>query len=468
MLLTITEFIGRFHPVLVHLPIGFLLIGLLLQWLTPKEKYQVSNEVIKVVILSGMIAAILAGITGYLLSLSNNYEEDLMGWHMWMGVGVAVISILLYAKISYRQFDISQRILSVALFFFILITGHLGGSLTHGTDYFFSALNGNQTDTIKQKVIADVQEAVVYADIIQPILQQRCYTCHGPKKQKGGLRMDDFSLLMKGGKEGKVISAGNATESEIIQRLKLPKEDDDHMPPRQKPQLNEKQIALIHWWIENGASVEKKVNAISQPEIIKPHLLALQTGLVEHKAPANIPQEPVEPVEDKAVEQLKNKGVIVMPVSQNSNYIMANFITASNINDKDLSLLLPLKKQLVWLKLGDTKISDSALNYIAQCTNITFLQVNNTSITDKGLVLLKSLNKLQSLNLVATNVTANGVLSLKNLNELSTLYLYQTKVDRKDWPQLKKQFPKTILDSGRYVVPLLPTDTLIVKPKAVK
>ncbi len=60
------------------------------------------------------------------------------------------------------------------------------------------------------------------------------------------------------------------------------------------------------------------------------------------------------------------------------------------------------------------------------------------------------------------------MLGLKNLNELSTLYLYQTKVDRKDWPQLKKQFPKTILDSGRYVVPLLPTDTLIVKPKAVK
>jgi uncharacterized membrane protein/mono/diheme cytochrome c family protein len=460
------EFIGHLHPVLVHLPIGFLLIGLLLQWLTSKEKYHVSNEVIKVVIFSGMITAILACITGYLLSLSDDYEEDLIEWHMWMGIGVAVISILLYAKINYVQFDALYRILSVALFFFILITGHLGGSLTHGTDYFFSALNDSHSDTIKQKEIADVQQADLYADVVQPILQQRCYTCHGSKKQKGGLRMDDFNLLMKGGKDGRIIIARNATESEMIKRLQLPKEDDDHMPPKQKPQLNEKQIALIHWWIENGADAEKKVKDIPQPEIIKPYLLALQAGHAEHKAPGNVPEDPVEKAEDKAVEQLKNKSVIVMPVSRNSNYIMANFVTASNINDKDLSLLLPLKKQLVWLKLGDTKISDSALNYVSQCTNITFLQLHNTNVTDNGLALLKSLNKLQSLNLVATNVTANGVLALKNLNKLSTLYLYQTKVDKKDWLLLKKQFPKTILDSGRYFVPLLPTDTTVVKPKA--
>ncbi len=462
------EFIGHLHPVLVHLPIGFLLIGLLLQWLSSKEKYQVSKQVIKVVIFSGMIAAILACITGYFLSLSDDYEDDLIEWHMWMGIGVAAISILLYAKIRYVQFDILYRVLSVALFFFILITGHLGGSLTHGTDYFFSVLNDKHSDTVKQKAIADVQQAVVYTDVIQPILQQRCYICHGPKKQKGGLRMDDFNLLMKGGKEGRVIIAGNATGSEMIKRLQLPKEDDDHMPPKQKPQLNERQIALIHWWIENGADAEKKVKEIPQPEIIKPYLLALQTGHAEYKAPGNVPEDPVEKVEDKAVEHLKNKGVIVMPVSQNSNYIMANFVTASNINDKDLSLLLPLKKQLVWLKLGDTKITDSALAYVAQCTNITFLQLHNTNITDNGLALLKSLHKLQSLNLVATNVTANGILTLKNLNQLSTLYLYETKVERKDWLQLKNEFPKTILDSGRYVVPLLPTDTMVVKSQAVK
>ena len=135
MLLTITEFIGRFHPVLVHLPIGFLLISLLLQWLSAKEKYHISKEVIKLVVLCGMIAAIISCITGYLLSLSGDYEEDIKDWHMWMGIGVAAISMLIYAKISYRQYGIQYKILSVVLLLLILITGHLGGSLTQAESH---------------------------------------------------------------------------------------------------------------------------------------------------------------------------------------------------------------------------------------------------------------------------------------------------------------------------------------------
>ena len=54
---------------------------------------------------------------------------------MWMGIGVAAVSILLYAKINHKQFDAWQRILSVVLLLLIFITGHLGGSLTHGSDY---------------------------------------------------------------------------------------------------------------------------------------------------------------------------------------------------------------------------------------------------------------------------------------------------------------------------------------------
>ena len=84
--------------------------------------------------------------------------------------------------------------------------------------------------------------------------------------------------------------------------------------------------------------------------------MLLQAGHEEHKLPANIPSAPVEKTDNKAVQQLKDKGVIVLPVAQNSNYLSANFITATNITDKDLALLLPIKKQLVWLKCGDTKI----------------------------------------------------------------------------------------------------------------
>jgi hypothetical protein len=87
------------------------------------------------------------------------------------------------------------------------------------------------------------------------------------------------------------------------------------------------------------------------------------------------------------------------------------------------------------------------------------LQLSNTGITDKGLALLTSLKELRSLSLVATKVSANGLLALKGLKNLATIYLYQTNLDRSKWDQLKASFPKTVLDTGGYSVPILASDT---------
>jgi uncharacterized membrane protein/mono/diheme cytochrome c family protein len=468
MLLTITEFIGRFHVLLVHLPIGFLLIGLLLQWLSVYEKYQISQQVIKVIIFCGMIAAILSCITGYLLSLNGDYDESLVGWHMWMGISVVSISFLLYARLLSGRLDIWYKLISVALLILIFITGHLGGSLTHGPDYLTSALSDEQDSVvIIQKIIPNIEEAKVYADVIQPMLQARCYTCHSSKRQKNNLRLDSPDWILKGGKNGPVLNA-NPEESKLLKRILLPREDDDHMPPKQKPQLTEKQIALIHWWIDQGADFNKKVKDLEQPQLIQPYLLGLQSDHLEKKAIPIIPMEPVEKADEKSLQPLIDKGAIIIPVSKNSNYLMANFISATDITDADMKLLLPVKKQLAWLKFNDTGIGDSALSVVGQCTNVTLLQLNHTKVTDSGLRFLTGLDKLQSISLVGTKVTTEGVLQLKTIKGLQSIYLYQTAVNKKDWPVLKKAFPKTEMDSGGYVVPLLTTDTTVVKAKVSK
>jgi len=116
------------------------------------------------------------------------------------------------------------------------------------------------------------------------------------------------------------------------------------------------------------------------------------------------------------------------------------------------------------LKLGSSPITDSALQVIAQFKNLMKLQLEYTKITDKGLASLISLENLRYLNLVGTGVTEKGVLQLKDLKNLRSIYLYQTGVKRSEWHDLKKAFPKTLIDSGGYVVPLLPTDTTEVKP----
>jgi hypothetical protein len=139
---------------------------------------------------------------------------------------------------------------------------------------------------------------------------------------------------------------------------------------------------------------------------------------------------------------------------------MAHFTNASDVTDKDLSLLLPLKSQLVWLKLGNTKISDSALKTISQCINLHALWLNHTAVTDKGLPALQPLKSLQTLNLVGTQVTANGLLTLRALQQLKTLYLYQTGVNQAGWGSLKQAFPHTLIDTGGYAVPTLASDTV--------
>lgn len=144
---------------------------------------------------------------------------------------------------------------------------------------------------------------------------------------------------------------------------------------------------------------------------------------------------------------------------------MANYVNNDSVNSQDIALLLPIKKQLAWLKLGNTSISDSSMAVIAQCSNLTRLQLDHTDITDKGLKLLSPLATLQSLNLVGTNVTVEGVMALKDLKSLQAVYLYQTNVNRKDWNVLQKTFPGVQIDSGGYSIPFMETDTMVVKPK---
>ena len=472
MLLNITEFLGRFHPLIVHLPIGILLIALLLQYLSAKEKYASLNAAVNIVLLIGMISAFASCITGYLLSMSGEYDDTTVSWHMWMGIGVAIVSALMYVKRVNRQFGLDYKIMSVGLLVLIFITGHLGGSLTHGSDYLTSALFENSQGTkFKRKPVPNVQQAFAYADIVEPVLHEKCYGCHGATKQKGKLRMDKPELLMKGGKDGVVIKPGKAEESEMIKRLLLPVDDEHHMSPKEKPQLTEKEIEVLKWWIASGASFDKKVNQLAQTDKIKPVLLSFQNageeegeGTVSDK---DVPAQPVEKADDKAIATLKQRGAIVMPVAQNSNYLDVNFLEDSTVTDKDAQLLLPLQKQLFSLKLQKTSVTDAALAILDKCDRLVRLNISHTAITDKGLPSLSKMSNLKYINLVATGVTTAGVMQLQSLKALKKIYLYQTNINKADWPRLRETFKNVQLDSGGYAVPTLVSDTTEVKPKTL-
>lgn len=458
-LITVSEAIGRFHPLLVHLPIGILLMAVLLHWLADSPKYGISPQAVRLLYVAGIGGALLSTITGFLLSNSGDYEGSTVAWHMWLGIFTTFLSLLVFARYAQQKRD--AKGLSILLLLALSLTGHFGGSLTHGDDYLTAAWVAEEGEGIALKPIPDVQQAAVYADVVQPLLRSRCYNCHGAQKKKGGLRMDTEEGLLKGGKGGELIKKGNARESELIKRLLLPREHEDHMPPKEKPQLTEAQVALLHWWIEQGAPFDKKIAELDQPQQLQPILASLQAASNKPAADPLIPGKTVKPADAAAIKALQEKSVVVLPVEKASPWLALNFVTA-RFTDADAALLLPLKEQLLLVKLNDAAVGDATLEVLAQCTNVAVLHLNNTSISDAGLAKLKSLSNLRSLSVTGTNVSAQGIAALRHLPKLQNIYLFGTKAAGKEAANLKALFPKTMLDTGGYSLAARVSDTALV------
>lgn len=465
-LLTVSDLFGPFHPVLVHLPIGMLLLALLMQWLSSKEKYVGLKPAIPIAYLAGSIGAVLSCITGWLLASGGEYDESILDIHRWMGISVATFSIAGYyfARKPGNRFQLWGAVLLAIL---IPVTGHLGGTLSYGEGYLTKGFSSISKDSAAvQKVIANAQEAIVFTDIIQPVLQEKCYSCHGEKKQKGGLRLDGSEWIVKGGKDGKVVTAGNPGASELYKRVIMDPLEEKHMPPKGKPQLSEQQRVLLHWWIATGLNFTKKAKELEQPVAIKTVLSALEKTAVSKKP--DLPAAPVEQVPEEVLNRLRNAGVTISPVAMNSNYLTANFVNMQLVDNKTDSLLQQVKKQLLWLKMPGAQLSNKVWETIASFTNLAKLSLEHSNITDADLAKFKTLKQIQWLNLVGTKISIKGLEQLKELPLLTSLYLAQTSIQKTDWPLLQKIFPRAKLDSGGYQVSFLATDTQLLKSPPVR
>ncbi|MFO0878168.1 MAG: PSD1 and planctomycete cytochrome C domain-containing protein [Gemmataceae bacterium] len=94
---------------------------------------------------------------------------------------------------------------------------------------------------------------VDYRKQVKPILEARCYACHGALKQKGKLRLDTAALAFKGGSSGPAIAKGEPAKSELLLRVTA-KEPGDRMPPEHEGSpLSPAQIDILRDWIRAGA-----------------------------------------------------------------------------------------------------------------------------------------------------------------------------------------------------------------------
>ncbi len=464
-MLFITEVVAHFHPVLVHLPIGILLLAILFHWLSTKEKYAGLSTAIPIAYLAGSITALLSCITGYLLSGSGEYDETTLNLHQWMGILVAFVSATGYLFSRTKNYS-QLKWVSIALLILLTVTGHLGGTLTHGEGYLWKGSSESKKDsTAGTKLIANAQEAIVYKDIIQPMLQQKCYNCHAATKQKGGLRLDSEEWIIKGGKNGKVLVAGSIDSSEVYKRIILDPIEEKHMPPKGKSQLTEQERVLLQWWIASGADFAKKSKEIAQTSAIKTALSALEKTEIVASKRTDVPDVEIAKASETILESLRKKSVTVFEISANSNWLSANFVNCTKWDADIEKNMSSLKDQLIWLKIPGAQLQESSWKTIAALTNLRRLSAEHSSITDKDLEQLNSLNQLQYLNLVDTKITAKGLLQLKANTNITNLFLSRTGIGAQEFNTLKLKFPKAVIDTGGYNVPFIATDTQQLHPK---
>jgi hypothetical protein len=101
---------------------------------------------------------------------------------------------------------------------------------------------------------------------VQPLLAERCYSCHGVEKQKGGLRLDRKADALAGGDSGKVILPGESAESVLIHNV-AGVDPDNLMPPKGKAEpLTPRQIGVLRAWIDAGASWPDEVADAARPQ----------------------------------------------------------------------------------------------------------------------------------------------------------------------------------------------------------
>ncbi len=150
----ITSFnVARLHPVLVHLPIGFLILTLLLDLLRKKFSGPGYEESIRIGLLASVVSSFLTVITGLMLAEQGSYDQSSLALHRGLGIATAILSLILYLGHT-EKISLFKRLYSFLVpvtLVVVGVAGHFGGTLTHGPDYLFTA----PIDTIKESEIPD-------------------------------------------------------------------------------------------------------------------------------------------------------------------------------------------------------------------------------------------------------------------------------------------------------------------------
>ena len=449
----IYQFFGRFHTMLVHLPIGFIVLAICFELISTKKKTDF-NLAISYAFLFAALSGVLSVILGLMLASDEGYNESTLNIHKWTGISLTLVAFALF-YVKRKQASVlwakkSYPVLVVLIMGLLFVAGHNGGNLTHGSDYLLEhAPNSIRTFAGMKPVrerVTDLEEALVYEDVIHPILESKCNVCHNSDKAKGELLLVDAEGIMKGGENGAVIVPGDVKASELFRRITLNPIHKDFMPTEGRTPLTNEETMLIQWWIEEGATFEKKIVELNLTDRTKGYLKEVGIGLEK----TFIESLELQRVHDTIIASIKAEGFKIKTVTNNSTLLDVSYspYAKTPLTGKKMDVLLKAKTNVVWLNLSGIDLSKEVISKIGGFKHLVEFRASNTNFSNTDVKQLENLRYLEYLNLYGNPISDASIASFTKLTSLQKLYLWKTNLSDEGLKSIRANLKETEIVSG--------------------
>lgn len=453
------EFFGRLHPLLVHFPIALLLIATLFEFGRRRARERVPAGGALWCLGLGATGACVAALSGWVRAAVEPIGGDdaaIVLQHRWGGVAVAAIAVLTLvfgwigrSRMAWARVPYRAGLLALALL--VPAVGHLGGTLVFGRDYFTEPFTRGSAPQVVEPSVTPSGPAptgpiavIDYATQIAPIFEASCVECHGPKKKKGGLALEPIAAAFKGDPMEWSIRPGDAAASGLIQRIELPRGDEDAMPPGEREALAPDRIALLRAWIDAGAP--------------RPQATAEATPDESARSSATnvAPTAAALAQRDAVIAKLLQSGAFAGPIALDSTDVEVNLaLLGAQCGDEQLAQLGGLEPFVVALHLSRTAITDAAAAPLATLTRLERLWLDHTGVGDGIVPVLKLMTELEYLNLVGTKVSNAAIPVLGDLPQLKKLYVWNSAMTADGVAALRQAKPQleVVFDEMPVTVP---------------
>jgi len=432
------QFVGRFHPLSVHLPIAVLFLVALFEVAGRSRQFSYLLASVEFLLGVAICGAILAAFLGWCLARGGGLSGPLMTQHMRGGVLLAYAAWICWFLRARTNLPRFARFYGFALFAtvgLVSFTGYRGGQLSQGenhlTEFMPAPLRSLLGLSAQEKGTPDspgADPSTFYGARIQPLFAGHCVTCHGPNKHKAGLRLDSFAAVIRGSKHGPVVRVGDTKNSELFRRITLPPMDEDFMPAEHKRPLTPDDVKLIELWISNGASATLSADAIKTAPPASTGQSSVAEIEFEEIDPATVEKErsALAPIVSQIQQRLPN--IVDYRSRASADVVISASWRGPQFGDAELGALAPLRDRIVAADFSNTAITDRSASVLAAMKNLRQLRLTNTKVTDATIEELKSLQELESLGIFGTRVTPSALPVIAQLPKLRHIYAGATKI----------------------------------------